>query len=389
MYKVPLFALLLGTTSFFLPFASLKENRVVPGELVTGLQLSSLSLLFICTLVFIATCVAIVFSGRGYDNRVRLVYLLIGFFCFWLTALLLANAGRLVSGVAPRVSPVPGFWGLFAAGCTLVWYSGMLRGGGRFFLGIAFCLLPAVMILWGEHGQMISVFREWTSRKDRFLTEVVVHIRLFSSAVFLAALIGIPMGVWAAGKEARSRIVTSVVDTMQTIPSIALFGLLVAPLATLSHALPFLRSLGFGGIGMAPALIALFTYALLPIVRNTIVGLDSVPDSAVEAGLVMGMSSWQLFFRVEWPMALPYVLTGMRTASVQTVGNAAVAALVGAGGLGVLIFQGLGQFAPDLILLGVLPLILMAVLTDRIWTMFIDRLLSPGLKLFIQGMGTT
>ena len=94
----------------------------------------------------------------------------------------------------------------------------------------------------------------------------------------------------------------------------------------------------------------------------------------------MGMSSRQLFWRVRWPMALPYLLTGLRTASVQSVGNAAVAALIGAGGLGIMIFQGLGQAAPDLILLGVIPLILMAFAVDRIWDYIIRTAVSPGLK---------
>ncbi|RKX75742.1 MAG: ABC transporter permease, partial [Spirochaetes bacterium] len=118
-----------------------------------------------------------------------------------------------------------------------------------------------------------------------------------------------------------------------------------------------------------------------PIVRNTVTGLASVPLSAIDAGLGLGMSQRQLFYRVEWPMALPHVLTGLRTASVQAVGNTAVAALIGAGGLGIMIFQGLGQAAPDLILLGVIPLILIAVAVDRSWGFMIRRWVSPGLDM--------
>jgi osmoprotectant transport system permease protein len=161
----------------------------------------------------------------------------------------------------------------------------------------------------------------------------------------------------------------------------ALFGLLMAPLAALSRAVPLLRAIGVRGIGAAPALIALALYALLPIVRNTVIGLASVPISAFEAGRGMGMSPKQLFWRVEWPMALPHVLTGLRTASVQAVGNTAVAALIGAGGLGMLIFQGLGQAAPDLVLLGVIPLILLAVAVDRIWGVVMHRTVSQGLQM--------
>lgn len=278
------------------------------------------------------------------------------------------------------MSPAIGFWGLPAASYILIDHSSIAKGKWRGWILVFVLLLPVVLLLSGGRGESISVFREWSARRSRFLDELIVHFRLFSMAVVSAGVLGIPMGILASRNKRIGEPVIAFVDAVQTIPSMALFGLLMAPLAALSRAFPLLRAIGIRGIGAAPALIALTMYALLPVVRNTVTGLASVPPSALDAGRGLGMSPGQLFRRVEWPMALPHILTGLRTASVQAVGNTAVAALIGAGGLGIMIFQGLGQAAPDLILLGVLPLILMAVVVDRSWGFVIRRSVSPGLQ---------
>lgn len=309
------------------------------------------------------------------------LYAITGAACLWLTAALLVRAGILLGdGAAPRVSPAAGFWGLPVASYILVDQARIPGGRGRRVLLFLIMVLPLIAILGGGRGESLSVFRELENRQERFLTESLVHLRLFISAVTAAAAIGIPLGILAARNRKFTTPVIAFVDGVQTIPSMALFGLLIAPLAALARTFPFLKTLGISGVGAAPALIALTLYALLPIVRNTVAGLAEVPESAIEAGWGMGMSSRQLFWQVRWPMALPYLLAGLRTASVQAVGNTAVAALIGAGGLGIMIFQGLGQAAPDLILLGVIPLIFMALAIDRIWEYIIRKTVSPGLK---------
>jgi osmoprotectant transport system permease protein len=155
-----------------------------------------------------------------------------------------------------------------------------------------------------------------------------------------------------------------VLNVIQTIPSIALFGLLMAPLAWIAVQLPALGHAGISGVGIAPAVIALFMYALLPIVRSALAGLEQVPAEAVHAGRGMGMSARQLLWRVELPLALPVLLIGLRTAVVQTTGLAAVSALVGAGGLGQIMFDGLFSAANELVILGVAPIVLLAMLAD-------------------------
>src|SRR5438128_2590326 len=155
-------------------------------------------------------------------------------------------------------------------------------------------------------------------------------------------------------------------NLLQTIPSIALFGLLIVPLSALAAAVPPLAAIGIGGIGVAPAIIALVLYALLPVVRNTAVGLAGVDRAVIEAGRGMGLTSRQIFLQVELPLALPVLLAGLRIVTVQAIGLAVVAALIGAGGLGTFVFEGLGQYAVDLVLLGALPAILLALAADFI-----------------------
>jgi len=376
---VPLTAVLLASVSFFGPFAALKENRVVDGQMIRGFELLGGGL-GAGVLILGALTLVVALSGGSGKTR-NLVYSFAGVACLWITAVLLVRAGALLgqAGEAPRVSPAIGFWGLPGASYVLIDHSRRQAPRWRSLMLTVCALVPVCLIFSDGRGAAISVFQEWLERQDRFLDELIVHVRLFVFAILGATVFGLPLGIIASKNKRIERLVIAFVDVVQTIPSMALFGLLMAPLAALSRAFPLLRSLGLRGIGAAPALIALTLYALLPIARNAIVGIASVPLPALEAGRGMGMSRRQLFWRIKWPLALPYILTGLKTASVQAVGNAAVAALIGAGGLGIMIFQGLGQAAPDLILLGVLPLILMAVLVNRGWELVIRRAVSPGL----------
>ena len=185
---------------------------------------------------------------------------------------------------------------------------------------------------------------------------------LVGGALIPALLIGVPLGI-AAQRWARwRRVAFPVLNLIQTIPSIALFGLLIGPLAWLGHYVP-----GVAGIGLVPAIIALVLYSLLPIVRNTVEGLDGVPRPVRTAASAMGMTPAQTFLQVEAALGLPVLLSGLRVTAVQAVGLAAVSALIGAGGLGAIIFQGLFANALDLVLLGALPVIALAVITDLLF----------------------
>jgi len=154
--------------------------------------------------------------------------------------------------------------------------------------------------------------------------------------------------------------VLNVLNLFQTIPSIALFGILIAPLGWIAAHVPGAAALGIRGIGAAPAFVALFLYSLLPMVANTLVGLRQVPYEVRDAAAGMGMTNRQRLLSVELPLAFPVILTGIRIVLVQNIGLATIAALIGGGGLGVFVFQGIGQTATDLILLGAVPTVALA-----------------------------
>ena len=183
-------------------------------------------------------------------------------------------------------------------------------------------------------------------------------------ALVVALLIGVPLGVLTAMRRGMARRTFAILSLVQTIPSIALFGLLIGPLTALSEAFPWLREVGVRGIGFTPALIALVLYSLLPIARNTEVGFLGVPPAVVDAARGMGMTGFQIMTRVSIPLALPVLLAGLRIVTVQLIGLTVVAALIGAGGLGSFVFLGLGQTATDLVLLGAISAILLALLAD-------------------------
>ena len=154
--------------------------------------------------------------------------------------------------------------------------------------------------------------------------------------------------------------VLNVLNIVQTIPSIALFGILIAPLGWIAANVPGAAAIGIRGIGAAPAFVALFLYSLLPVVANTVVGLAGVPRAANDAARGIGMTDRQRLFRVEFPLAFPVILTGIRIVLVQNIGLATIAALIGGGGFGVFVFQGIGQTAMDLVLLGAVPTVALA-----------------------------
>ena len=177
------------------------------------------------------------------------------------------------------------------------------------------------------------------------------HLILVVISTGIAAVIGIPLGIFLTRRPAWSRWVLGAANVIQTIPSLALFGFLIP--------LPLL-----GGIGARTAIIALILYALLPIISNTHAGIVSVDPAIREAGRGMGMTDWQLLTQVEIPLALGVIMTGLRLATVISVGVATIAAAIGAGGLGTYIFRGVSMVDDQLILAGALPAAGLALLAD-------------------------
>lgn len=187
------------------------------------------------------------------------------------------------------------------------------------------------------------------------------HLVLVVISMAVAAAIGVPLGLISVSHPRLRGISLSVASVLQTIPSLALFGFLIP--------LPF-----FGGIGQRTAIVALVLYALLPILRNTYVGLTSVDPAILEAAEGMGMTENQILFRVRLPLASSFIMAGIRTATVITIGVATIAAAIGAGGLGTFIFRGVAMVSDAVILAGAIPAAILALLADSLLGLLERRL---------------
>ncbi|APG03112.1 hypothetical protein BJI69_03795 [Luteibacter rhizovicinus DSM 16549] len=213
----------------------------------------------------------------------------------------------------------------------------------------------------------LALVREFHAQRAPFMDALLTHLTLAATTLVLALVIGAPLGWWAWRARRADGAVVGLLAFLQTVPSLALFALLIGPFAWLAHAWPALGALGFGGTGAAPAVFALVLYALLPIVRYTIAGLGAVPADARDAARGLGMSRLQLLSRVQLPLGWPVLLAGLRIVAVQTIGLAAVATLIGAGGLGRFVFLGIGQGANDMVMLGTLAIIALALAVDLLF----------------------
>ncbi|MGC2199113.1 MAG: ABC transporter permease [Stellaceae bacterium] len=289
------------------------------------------------------------------------------------------SASTLASTAGPstRISLGPAFWVLAACAALAIADPLQRLRAGIIAQAMTVTTIAGGGVLLAALGTFdaLSIVREYASHRQVFADAVVRHLSLVGVSVGAAVAIGFPLGVAAARHPRLQGPVFATLNILQTIPSIALFGLLIVPLSALVAVVPQLGAFGVGGIGVTPAIIALVLYALLPVVRNTSVGLTSVDSAVVEAGHGMGLSSGQIFWQVELPLALPVLLAGLRIVTVQAIGLAVVAALIGAGGLGTFVFEGLGQYAVDLVLLGALPAIFLALGAD-----FILQILTTALR---------
>ena len=283
---------------------------------------------------------------------------------------------------ASRISLAPAFWILVACAALAVGDALQRLEARIATTAVAVIAITSGAALLAALGTFdaLSIAREYESRHQEFSDALVRHMTLVGASVGGAVAIGFPLGVATAKRPRLEGPVFAILNTLQTIPSIALFGLLIVPLSALAAAMPWLGAFGIAGVGMAPAIIALVLYPLLPAVRNTVAGLRSVDSSAIDAGRGMGMSSSQILWQVELPLSSPVLLAGLRIVTVQAIGLAVVAALIGAGGLGTFVFEGLGQYAVDLVLLGALPAILLALAADfvlQILTAMLRRRAAP------------
>lgn len=353
-----LIAVIAGAGSF-LPFAVFKANRIVPGDgvfLWDALPPPAVVAFVIAVGAALAAALTRAPAlAKLWTSAVALVTVMI-------SVGLAANALAQPDQSYARVSIGGGFW-LVGFALALMLTDALARRKllptQRLGL-LAVSLTLVAALLWSGAWNELSILKEYQSRAPAFWQEARTHVLLALASVAVAVAMGVPLGIVGYKIERIRRGTLGLLNVIQTIPSIALFGMLIVPLAWVAATVPGARAAGISGIGTAPAMVALVAYALLPVVANTLVGLTGLPAATVEAARGMGMSSPQRLMQVELPLALPVILTGIRIVLVQNIGLATIAALIGGGGFGVFVFQGIGQTAADLVLLGAVPTVVLA-----------------------------
>lgn len=193
---------------------------------------------------------------------------------------------------------------------------------------------------------------------QKVLNLTIEHLQIIGVAIIIAVLIGVPVGILLTRIKVLQGPVLSVASVLYTIPALALFAMMIP----------------FFGLGMKPTIIALILYSQLAIIRNTITGIENIDKSIIEAAIGMGMTKWELLFKVQLPLGLPVIMAGVRMVTVMAIGIATIASYIGAGGLGDLIFLGMFTVDADIILAGAIPIVIMALIADKLLVILQQKL---------------
>ncbi|MGH8318991.1 MAG: ABC transporter permease [Steroidobacteraceae bacterium] len=344
---------------FLLPFVAFKANRILPGDPRALAQVLPAWAALGCQVTLAAVAAVALLVANA---PLRLAAAVAGIVVVAMALAAAANALTPPHNLVVRIAPGAGFWLLLAAlGLLATDAITRMRPGP----GVRVLLLAAFLGVAGltlAHGTFdnVSVMREYAVNAGAFALAARQHILLSVGSLVPAVVVSLPLGILCHRVPRLKPGMLSALNIIQTIPSIALFGILMAPLGALAAHVPLAAAVGITGIGAAPAALALFLYSLLPIVANTVAGLKRVSPATVDAALGMGMTRWQTLTSVELILALPVILTGIRIVLVQNIGLVTVAALIGGGGFGTFVFGGIGQAANDLVLLGAIPTVVLA-----------------------------
>lgn len=365
-WVMTILAIVMLAALWILDSVSVAANRIVAGSGHAsweafgwvGVALASLLLLFVLLMALVSAP-----SRLNLLSQLAAIILLLLLMPF---GLMVASAALIDSQMPQaRLSAGAAYWVLLFCAMLALVELRLRLALSRFWIVL---IISGVSGLWWLCASLwldrLALVQEFQAREGAFWLALSEHLAMVSIAVGISIVLGIILALLIRRYRVIQRGAFGLLNFFQTIPSLALFGLLLAPLAWVSANVPFAATLGIQGIGWTPALLALVIYSLLPMVRNTYVALEAVSPDVLDAASGMGMYPSQRFWQVRVPLALPILLEGIRITAVQAIGLTAVAALIGAGGLGSFIFQGLGQAAMDMVLLGALPILLIALMVD-------------------------
>lgn len=364
-------ALALAALLLPMPFLSVAPNRLLPGQPVAALAALGWPAAA-AALLLLAALPRRVPPAAAAALALAAALLLLG-----ATGI---GAGQALEGMAPaaRAGLGAGFWLAFVAALAIcAARAAALRPAGRAAIalggGAALAVLAGSGLL-----EPLSLMVEYRARAEAVQAALLRHLALAGAALLLALLVAAPLA-WAGFRHPRlAGPIGAAFAGVQVVPGLALFALLIPLLAALLDAVPALRALGLGAIGPAPAVIATAAYLALPLWRSIAGGLAAADPAAVAAAEAIGMGEARILREVRLPLALPVFAGGLRVAVVQAIGLMTLGGLVGAGGLGAIVFAGLAQFATDLMLLGALPIIGLALLADALARQAEHRLAPPA-----------
>ncbi|ACL55071.1 ABC transporter permease [Methylobacterium nodulans] len=343
-----------------LPLLTLAPNRLVPGAPVgagwAGAGAALLGLL----------AAGLLSGTRRRDALLALAAALTGLAVLGLG--IGAGAAGLLAGQPPaaRASLGAGAW---IAGLALALIAGeavratALQAAG--LLTLAISVLAGGIAVHSGLFDSLSLVVEYRARAGAVNAAILQHLALAAGALALAVAASVPLALLSLRRGFAARLIDTALNGVQVVPALALFAALVSLLSGLLARLPGLRELGLGAIGPTPAVIGTAAYLALPLVRSLAAGLAATDPTVVETARALGLTPWQVLLRVRLPLGAPILLGGLRVAAVQSIGLTTLGGLVGAGGLGAVVFDGMAQFAPDLIVLGAVPVIALSLAVDR------------------------
>jgi osmoprotectant transport system permease protein len=335
-------------------------NRLLPGDPIGASAFHDRSIGFVSVLSLAGVVV-----GAMLPRRAGGLLALCLFLSAWAVLLLGlgAEAARIAATMPPaaRASLGSGFW--IASSCLLALAGGSIarvrhRGLGALAILAAAGVLVAAWRGGGLDGLSLAV--EYAGRREAVHEAIAEHLLLAGGALALAIPAAVLLSLWRSGQG----LVGLLVSGVQVIPAVALLGALVALVGGVLRAVPALRDLGLSALGPWPALLGIAAYLLLPLWRGIGTALRAADPAAIDAAEAMGLTKAQILTQVKLPLGAPMLVGALRVAAVQSLGLATLGALIGAGGLGRIVFDGMAQFAPDLILLGAIPIILLSLAAE-------------------------
>lgn len=352
-----------------LPLGTFRPNRVVRGIPLNAATLLEGKSLTAAVVVLVITAGLYVFRERMWNSMVLLGVPWLLCVAPGLLMLLLSQASPAWESFdmeVARISLSSGFWLLFAG--ILILQSGASHGG----IMMALTVLIAITVPGVGLTPHLALYKEFMNIEVTFYAELRRHLTLSLTSAAVALFPGILLGYVCHRHQRLREWIIGAVNLFQVAPTLSLLGLIMIPLTALSRNVPLVADLGIRGVGFAPAFIVLTLYCLLPITANAFSGFDQVESSVIDSAVAIGMTKRQIFRHVLLPLALPVIFSGIRTAVTQNVGNTILAGLIGGGGMGALIFLGLSQSATDLVILGTIPVVLMALILDAVFKLFED-----------------